>query len=725
VLTAGSPRDVPPRDPPLKCFATASRGTEEVLARELTSLGIEPVEVQRGGVAFGRTLEHAYRACLGSRVASRVLMPLARFDVTDAEDLYEGVHGIDWTEHLGADRTLAVDAAGGRSPAGPRHFVALKTKDAIVDRIRAAEGARPSVDTSAPDVRVNVHLHGPSVIVNLDLSGGSLHRRGFGRSGAAAPLKENLAAAVLLIAGWPERSAEAPLLDPFCGSGTLLFEAAWMALDVAPGLLRDRIGAERWRGHEATLWSELRREARERADAGRERRPRLAGTDASPEVVNVARSNLKRAGLAEYVQLAVGELKDARPPWPEPGLVVTNPPYGERLGEVGELVPLYELLGDVLKRHFPGWCAWVLTGSPALGKRIGLRPASRHVLYNGPIESRLIEIPIADRPVTGDKGPGWRKPSKEAASFARRLEKNRRRLSAWARRENLTCYRMYDADMPEYNLAVDWYDGGVRVEEHARPRKVRDEDADRHLREAMQAVPEVLGVDPDDVVLRVRQRSTEGRQHERRDDQGRMRGVREGDLKFLVNLTDYLDTGLFLDDRLLRRWIRERVKGVDFLNLFAYTCAASVAAVRGGARSVTSVDMSNRYLEWGKRNFALNGLDVDKSRFIRADVLRWLEEGGDRHRRDLVFLAPPTYSRSKTMRGDFDVQRDHVRLLEQTARLLKPGGAILFSTNLRGFVLDLDGHRSLTAEDITKRITPEDFARRPRLKAFVVRSGRS
>ncbi len=702
-------------------FATASRGTERVLAEELGRIGIRAIEERRGGVAFGERLEEAYRACLWSRVASRVLLPLAVFEVDGAEALYDGVHAVDWSEHVGPERTMAVDVAGRDSPAGPPHYVALKTKDAVVDRVRAAEGARPDVDTARPDLRINVHIAGARVTVSLDLAGGSLHRRGIDRAGTAAPLKETLAAALLAIAQWPARSAQEPLFDPLCGSGTILVEAAWMALDVAPGLERERIGAEGWRGHDAALWDRLRGEARDRREAGRERRVRVAGSDASRSAIKTARDNLGRAGLLSHVRVDLEDLRRVEPPWSDPGLLVTNPPYGARLGEAGELGPLYELLGDVLKRRFPGWTAWVLSGNPALAKRVGLKPASRHILHNGPIECRLLEIPIVGSPVASGRGPAWRRPSEEAGAFARRLVKNRRQLAPWAERLGLTCYRLYDTDMPEYNLSVDWYDGAVRVEEYAAPRKVPTETAERRLRDALLVVPEALGVDPADVVLRVRRRRLGGEQHGRRDDRRCFREVREGDLRFLVNLTDYMDTGLFLDDRLLRRRIRDAARGGDFLNLFAYTCAASVAAAAGGARSTLSIDLSNVYLAWGRRNLALNGLEAPHHRFLRADVLRWLARGGEGRRYDLILLAPPTHSRSRGMAGEFDVQRDHAPLLARCTRLLAPGGEILFSTNLRGFVLDEAGIADLRAREITDEITPPDFARHPRLRAWALR----
>jgi len=701
-------------------FATASLGTERVLADELREMGAAAVEERRGGVEFGERLRDAYRACLWSRIASRVLFPLTSFEVDGAGALYDGVRAIDWAGHIAPERTLAVEVAGRDSPAGPPHYVALKTKDAVVDGVRAAKGTRPSVDKERPDLRIHVHVTGPRVTVSLDLAGRSLHERAIGRSASAAPLKENLAAALLRIAGWQMRCATAPLVDPMCGSGTILVEAAWIAKDVAPGLLRPRLGAEGWLGHDAALWRDLRAEAEQRREAGRDRALRIAGSDASRSALEAARRNLRQAGVASDVRVELRELRDVEPAWADAGILITNPPYGTRLGEAREMGPLYELLGDVLKRRFPGWQAWILSGNPALAKRIGLRPASRHVLYNGPIECRLLEFPIGPAPPAGGRGPAWRRPSQEAEGFRTRLLRNRRRVETWARREGLTCYRLYDSDLPEFNLSVDWYDGALRLEEYAAPRKIPEERAERRLRDALLVAADALGVDPAQVTLRVRSRRVGAEQQGPRGDRRALKEVREGDLSFLVNLEDYLDTGLFLDDRLLRRWVRARAAAADFLNLFAYTCSASVAAAAGGASSTTSVDLSNTYLAWGRRNFHLNGLHGPAHRFVRADALRWLAAGAGGRRYDLILLAPPTHSRSKGMDGDFDVQRDHGAVLSRCGRVLAPGGTILFATNLRSFVLDAGAIPELKAREITAELTPPDFERKPRLRVWIV-----
>lgn len=707
-------------------FATASAGTEGVLADELSHLTRGRARAERGGVRVTGTLEDAYRACLWSRIASRILLPVCRFVADDPDGFYEGVRTCDWTEHVDPRRTLALDAAGGHHPAGPPNYLVLKAKDAIVDRVRDARGTRPSVDTRDPDLRINVHLREREVTVSLDLAGRGLHRRRIGRAGAAAPLKENLAAAVLALAGWPEQT-DRPLLDPLCGSGTILIEAAWIALDVAPGLARRRIGAEGWAGHVPEMWERLREEARERRRAARGRRAALAirGYDQSQDALEAATKNLDAAGLAGVVRVEHRPLESASPPWDTTGLVVTNPPYGARLGTAPELGPLYQQLGDRLRREFPGWNAWILTGNPALGKRIGLKPRARHVLRNGPIECRLLDIPISTTPVVSPQGPGWRKPSPEARGFGRKLARNLRTLSRWAAEHGLECYRVYDADDPVFNVAVDRYGDHARLEEYARPKKLDPALADRRLEDARLCVAETLEVPLERVVVRVRARLAPGEQHERRDARRELFEVREGDLRFLVNLSDYLDTGLFLDDRILRARIRERAAGRDFLNLFAYTCTASVAAAAGGARSTTSLDLSKRYLEWGTRNFAANGIEGSAHRTVRTDVLRDLARSPGDRRYGLVYLAPPTFSRSKSMETDFDLRADHPDLIANAARRLAPGGELLFSTHCRDFQPDAERLTGLRMDEITEEVTPRDFLARPRLRAFrVVRTAK-
>ena len=395
----------------MRFFATCALALEPLLADELTALGAANVHPTRAGVDFDGTLEVAYRACLWSRIASRILLPLRAFDAPTPEALYAGVQRIDWREHLAPGRTLAVDCAATHSAIGHSHFAALKTKDAIVDQLRARRGARPDVDVERPDVRVNVYLLKDQATVSIDLSGESQHRRGYrAKAGAPAPLKESLAAAVLLHAGWPARAAERqPLFDPMCGSGTLAIEAALIAGDAAPGLRREHAGCVGWAGHDAAAWTRLRREAEERGRAAAKRRSIIVGCDADAGAVQAAEAAARRAGLSGRIRFSHRPLRDCAPPdGAPPGLLVVNPPYGVRLGDEAKLAPLYAELGDVLRRRFLGWSAYVLTGSAALAKHIGLRPARRIPIFNGALECRLLEFPISAAPVKESGGPRWR-----------------------------------------------------------------------------------------------------------------------------------------------------------------------------------------------------------------------------------------------------------------------------------------------------------------------------
>lgn len=394
-------------------FATTARGTEELLAAELAGLGASAVKAERAGVAFRGSLETAYRACLWSRVASRILLPLASFPAETPQALYDRVRSMRWDDHIGPRNTLAVDFVTSESGIRHSHFGALKAKDAIVDQIRDRTGMRPSIDVRRPDVRVNVHLHRNQATVSIDLSGESLHRRGYRRAGGPAPLKENLAAAILLLAGWPHLARlRVPFVDPMCGSATLPIEAALIATDTAPGALRSHFGFLAWRGHHPGLWRALRQEARERARSSRGQPPPIVGYDEDGRAVTAALANLDRAGLRGIVHVEKRPLARCEAPAASGagirGLLATNPPYGERLGDETTLHAVYAGLGDLLRHRFLGWNTFVLTGNPRLAKAIGLRPARRHVLFNGAIECRLLEIPISHMPASRGGRPRWR-----------------------------------------------------------------------------------------------------------------------------------------------------------------------------------------------------------------------------------------------------------------------------------------------------------------------------
>ncbi|MFR0674711.1 bifunctional 23S rRNA (guanine(2069)-N(7))-methyltransferase RlmK/23S rRNA (guanine(2445)-N(2))-methyltransferase RlmL [Enterobacterales bacterium AW_CKDN230030176-1A_HGKHYDSX7] len=710
-------------------YLTCPKGLEGLLAEEARTLGLQEVREHTSAIRGSADMETAYRLCLWSRLANRVLLVLERFSMNNAEDLYHGVQGVDWQDHLAADGSLAVEFSGHGSGIDNTHFGALKVKDAIVDRLRNRDGLRPSIDKLNPDVRVHLRLDRGEAILSLDLSGHSLHQRGYRLQQGAAPLKENLAAAVLIRAGWPRiAAAGGALTDPMCGVGTFLVEGAMIAADIAPNLKRERWGFSAWLGHVPALWRKVHDEAVARAAAGLAKPPLwIRGYEADPRLIQPGRNNVERAGLSDWIKIYQGEVGtfEPRPDQNQKGLVISNPPYGERLGDEASLLYLYQNLGERLRQACMGWEAAVFTGAPELGKRMGLRSHKQYAFWNGALPCKLLLIKVQpDQFVTGERrttdtevDPGQQVPvataeaarlSEGAQMFANRLQKNLKQLGKWARREQVECYRLYDADMPEYAVAVDLYKDWVHVQEYAAPRSIDPEKAQARLLDVLAAIPRALGVAQERVVLKRRERQSGTRQYERQATQGQFLEVAEGGVKLLVNLTDYLDTGLFLDHRPMRMRIQREAAGKRFLNLFCYTATATAHAAKGGARSTTSVDLSKTYLDWARRNLSLNGFS-DKHRLEQGDVMAWLQNARDTF--DLIFIDPPTFSNSKRMEGVFDIQRDHVELLDLAMARLAPEGVLYFSNNFRRFELDANLAERYGVEEISAQTLDPDFAR--------------
>jgi 23S rRNA (guanine2445-N2)-methyltransferase / 23S rRNA (guanine2069-N7)-methyltransferase len=722
-------------------IATAPVGAASVLAEELVQFGASDIRERSHDVKFQGTLEVGYRTCLWSRTATRVLLSLGSIDAGSSKSVYDAVKRIDWREHIGPGATLACDCSGGNESIRHTIYGSQLLKDAVVDNLRDATGERPNIKPERPDVLLHLHVEGPTALLSVDFSGESLHRRGYRIEGGRAPLKENVAAAVLLRAGWPAVFARGGLLvDPMCGSGTFLTEGALIAADAAPALDRDYFGFTGWRGHDAELWEQLRAEARERR-AARPVRRCILGSDVDADAVRMTIANGEHAGVADWLHVekrTLGETVRPTAAAGEAGLVVTNPPYGERIGAESGLPALYSELGSLLRDRFQGWQAAILTGNPPLARNLGIYAKRTHRFFNGTIECRLLRFELNEaseqRPAEVVRADWSSRPG--AQMFANRLRKNLQRLDAWAEREHIDCFRVYDADMPEYAFAIDLYGQGghelaghgarhVYVQEYAPPNTVNQESARERRREALAVLPEVLAVPVAQVHSRVRKPQKGSEQYEKRDAQAERHAVQEGGLKFWVNFRDYLDTGLFLDHRLVRGMLRNWAKNADFLNLFCYTGSATVYAAAGAARSTTSVDLSNTYLDWAHENLLLNGFGDPKHELYRADCLQWLEEQESRGPRfDLIFVDPPTFSNSKRMEGVLDVQRDHVGMIRRSLRLLRPSGRLVFSTNYTRFKLDAQALADLKVEDISAQTIPKDFERHARIhRCFVIRFG--
>lgn len=718
-----------------KFTVTAARGMLPLLAAELAEMGIKDTRQEQGNIKFTGPLEDAYRVCLWSRVAIRVLMPIAHFSATTTDELYEGIKAMPWEEHIEAEgSTLAVDFNSFRSKIHHTQYGAQRVKDGIVDRFREQTGERPSVDLFQPDLRINVYLKHNQAIVSIDLSGESLHKRGYRVENTPAPLKEHLAAAILLTAEWPRLAKQAwGLVDPMCGSGTFLIEAAMIAADIAPGSLRDYFGFIYWKQHDKEAWKRLKAEAERRRHSGLSRLPIIVGGDADKKAVSAAHANIVEAGLDGRIKVEQRDLLD----WPahakslpESGMLVCNPPYGERMGNANELHHIYESVGNIINECLPAWRTTMITDNAQLGKFTGLTLFDSVPFDNGPISCQVLCY-RAPRPIKANRQSQQEvenspleametvqnlELSEHAEMFANRLKKNLKHLGKWARKNKLECYRLYDADLPDYAVAIDVYGDHVHVQEYAPPKSIDPQKAVQRLSDVMQIVPRLLEIPAAHVVLKLRQKQRGTQQYEAHGSQKQRFKVAENDLSFWINLTDYLDTGLFLDHRITRSMLAEYAAGKDFLNLFAYTGSASVYAAAGNAQTTTTVDMSNTYLDWARDNMALNNFAGDNHRFIRANCLEWLQSAQQEQQRyGLIFLDPPTFSNSSRMEGVFDIQRDHVALLNMATSLLKKDGVLIFSTNCRNFKLDTDLSTKFAIENLSKKTLPKDFERNAKI----------
>ena len=443
----------------------------------------------------------------------------------------------------------------------------------------------------------------------------------------------------------------------------------------------------------------------------------IKGYDQSLDSIQSANYNIAAAGLEKFISVEQRDIQSCQAPdTKQPGVVVVNPPYGERLGDIRELGFLYTDLGDCWKQQFSGWSCSLFTGNIELAKKVGLRSHKDNAFYNGPIKCKLFHYKINAKREGFDNQLITDKDNESRSMIANRLKKNYKHLSKWAKRNHIQCYRVYDADLPEFSAAIDVYNDWVHVQEYQAPASIDIRKARQRFKFLTEAVPEALGIDRSHMVVKQRQQQKGQQQYEKQANRGYDFTVEENDLKFIVNLDDYLDTGLFLDHRDVRVMVRDMSKDKDVLNLFAYTGSVSVYAAAGGAKSVTTIDMSNTYLEWARQNFKLNNFTSEQYQFIKSDCIKWLKEQDSRSKTyDLIFLDPPTFSNSKSMDSVFDMQRDHAFLIKRCMRSLSLGGVLIFSNNFRKFKLDTDALEDYEIEDITKATMPEDFKRNPKI----------
>jgi len=727
-------------------FATCAKGVEDLVQKELEQLDISATKIHVGGVSFNSEIELAYKACLWSRIASRILFQLKEFEISSDDDLYKEIISIDWSQHFSENNTLAIDCFSSHSIVTNSHYATLRVKDAIVDQFMQNTEQRPSISKDNPDIRINVYLSDKQCLLYLDLSGEALHKRGYRQQAGSAPLRETLAASMLYRAKWNSFYEKGlPFFDPMCGSGTLLIEATMMAANIAPGLLRERFGFESWKHFNADKWQTVFDDALDKQQQGIKQLPIICGSDSSEKLVGIARQNISRAGLSSVVKVTLQDATENLKPCSErikkgaEGLIVTNPPYGKRIGQVQLLRTLYHRFGMQLKAGFDGWTAVIITSEQELAKSLGLRAFRKNTLFNGALKSVLYQYRINSlKPkqknqalenesvamasneaesydATSDASS---KASEHALMFTNRLKKNYKHLKKWARKNNITCYRVYDADIPQYAVAIDKYEDWIHVQEYQAPKTVNKNRAFQRVNDVIDVVADILETKQEKVVLKVRKKQEGSAQYQKQDAKDYTLKVRENDLQFIINMYDYIDTGLFLDHRNTRQLIKKLARKRSFLNLFAYTGSVTVYAAAGGASTTTTVDMSNTYLNWARENLSINGYSGNvyetRHKFVREDCLKWIQQAIDEKKKyQLIFIDPPTFSNSKKMDTSLDINRDHVALLSGCLALLAEDGQILFSTNARGFKFDSSLSDDCYIKEITAMTTTEDFRRKP------------
>ena len=695
-------------------LALTSPGIEVLLADEIKNLGGKQVVQKPEGVYFSASMALGYKISLWTRLATRVMLKLGEGEALNKDQLFKAASSINWLEHFTSETTFAIDFVGYSEEIRNSQFGGLTIKDAIVDQFREQGHERPNVDKKTPQISFQARLLRDHVSIYLDFSGRGLFQRGYREHSGAAPLKENLAAALIIRSGWLADTSK-PLVDPMCGSGTILIEAVAMATKQAPSIYRASWGFESWLKHDDDLWhDQLNKAKNDSATALHDAQNsslKVFGVDIDPRVINTAQQNARNANVQRFIEFKCQNTNDMKNAFGHSGTILFNPPYGERIGELPELIENFVLFGQKLKSQFIDWRVAILTANVELLSMLKLSSFKRYKFKNGPLDCQLALYNVDSKQLAKDAVNPESSFAEEDSAFANRLKKNGKSLKGWLKSNQIDCYRLYDADIPEYNVAIDIYGDYLVIQEYAAPKTIDEQKAKKRLQEVLYWAPKVLQVPTDKVILKTRAKQTGKNQYQRVDKSKQSIIVNEHGALFKINLWDYLDTGLFLDHRKTRQIVAKKSKNKSLLNLFAYTGSVSVQAALHGASSITTVDMSNTYLNWAQDNFNLNKLNGHKYQFIQADCLDWLKKNTTAF--DIIFIDPPTFSNSKRMEDSFDVQRDHVDLITDALKSLADGGEIFFTNNKRNFKMDFDamealGVKAQAMSDITR---DKDFAR--------------
>jgi 23S rRNA (guanine2445-N2)-methyltransferase / 23S rRNA (guanine2069-N7)-methyltransferase len=695
----------------MRFIATCAGGLESLVKEEITGWGGTEVETGIGAVEWSGAVESGYRACLWSRFSSRILLVVDRFEIASTDDLYERARLVPWEDHLAVDGRFAVDCAlSAEAPIRHSKFAALRIKDAVVDRFRDRNGVRPDVQLRRPDVRFAVHIRGTRATLAIDLSGESLHRRGYRVTGGIAPLKESLAAAIIAMSGW---SGDGRLIDPLCGSGTLLIEAALLFADSAPGLDRAYFGLTKWLGHQEGLWQRLIDEAVEREQAGQGRLwPPLIGYDADEKMIVAARENIARAGMEGKIVVERQDLSQLQAEG-SAGWLVCNPPYGERLSEKDQLRHLYRFLGNRFREAFGGWRLALFTAVPEYADLLQIPWHDTRRLYNGPLPCGLFlgrisgvenvfrwQVATVDDLVIG-------------RDLADRLRKNMGKRLSWANEQKLECFRVYDRDLPDYNVIIELYRKWIYVREFSSGGAIDSEKAEQRWTTIVATVRALFSVGRDRLFLhRPGRKTKQGALPDKSKKKPAKRfEVSEVGAYHLLDFAAASGPGLPLDQRLVRLRVRSVARGLSFINILDQTGAATVHAVLGGASRTTTVVADSEHRERVSEIFALNGIYPHQHRIVVDDMFAWLER--DTSVYDLAYVnIRSVITPDAGKRGDVRGQKEQPSvLIHQAMRRVKPGGCLFFTVSFRSVVLDSAVQQTFHCRALDKEMVPRDCER--------------
>ncbi|QIQ41384.1 MAG: bifunctional 23S rRNA (guanine(2069)-N(7))-methyltransferase RlmK/23S rRNA (guanine(2445)-N(2))-methyltransferase RlmL [Buchnera aphidicola (Aphis urticata)] len=680
-------------------YASTNLGCEKLLENELICLGAKNLHIIKGGIYYEAEDLLLYRSLIWSRIASRIYLCIKNFIINSTNDLYSNIDQINWDKILYLHNTFLVKFKGQNNIIKNSLFGALTIKDAIVDQFYKKYSMRPNIDLINPNIRIKALLTKNRINIMLDLCGNALHQRCYRKLSHITPIKENLGAAIVLSSTWTKNI---PLIDPMCGSGTLLIEAAMIYSDRAPGLKRNKWSFKFWKGYNSLLWNKVLHEANTKFEIRIKtcHKNLFIGYDYNNTIIKQAKENAFNANVLEIIQFSTSNLNNLTNPYKnkEIGTLLSNPPYGEREHTENSVVALYVQMGFICKKHFKNWKLSIFTASKYLSNFLQMQAYEELFFKNGPLNCFLKNYKIFAEIL-----------NQENKEYENRLKKNIQKLKKWNDLKQIECFRIYDRDIPNYNIIVDIYKNWLVIQEYQAPKKINIHHAYKRLCYAIYCTKEILSVPINNIVFKTRKKQKHKLQYQKFFNSQKFFTIQEYHVKLLINLFDYLDTGIFLEHRCIRKLISTMSHGKDFLNLFAYTGSASVYAGLGGAKSTTTVDISKTYIKWSIKNMSINNLIGKQHSFIQLNCLEWIESNYQKF--DLIFINPPTFSNSKKMKKFFELKKDYLNLLHSLKKNLRKNGYIIFSSSTNNFKLNFNeiNKMKLHARNITNLVQSKDF----------------